>query len=124
MQHKNLFISVLVPLAISFLLLGSTPQKAILGQYLVISEGATLQNVIEDLSEKGYIYSPFFMRSIFPVVSWGEEVKAGTYFMEPNKTLWGIIKQITTADYGVESIKVTLPEGVNVFQAALIDSTP
>ena len=60
------------------------------------------------------------MRSIFSFVSGGEEVKAGTYFMKPEKTLKGIIEQITTADYGIESIKVTLPEGVNVFQAALI----
>ena len=120
MYSKNLLLDFIIVFVVVLLLVGSTPHKAPAGEFFVVKEGASVSSVIYDLQQKGYIHSPVFMRAVLPAVSGGESVKAGTYFFEPKQTIFGMINQLVTADYGVESIKVTLPEGLNVFQAALI----
>ncbi len=88
-------------------------------QLIEIEEGSTTEEIALLLEEKGIIKSPkFFM--LFTKWSGKESAYiAGEHFVRPNMAYETIIKELTTTeDANKESIAVTFPEGISIYEAA------
>ena len=85
---------------------------------LTIESGVGLNRIAESLKEAKLIRSQTIFKVM--VVIWGDERKtqAGDYFFNQRQDSIRIARRIATGDYGLEPIRITVPEGYNIFDIA------
>ncbi len=83
-----------------------------------IEEGTSIRKAGELLYEKKFIRSPAWF-SFFAGL-YGKEggIKAGDYYFESNLSISDIALRLSKGEYGLTPIRITIPEGLNVFQIA------
>lgn len=86
--------------------------------FLLIPEGATLNQVSKKLYDQDYISSPFWFKSTIKFFYGENSIKAGEYFFADSKNVFVIAKRLASGDLGLEPKKVTITEGQNIFQMA------
>ncbi len=88
---------------------------------LVIPEGATTEEISLMLEADGIIKSPEFFQ-LFSRLSGKEDAYiAGEHFVRPNMAYETLIQELTTIeDVKKESVEVTFPEGITLYDAAYI----
>jgi UPF0755 protein len=89
---------------------------------VTIEEGTGLQTLALRLKEEKVIRSPFWFR-IFAIAMGGErDMKAGTYYFDRSQGTFNVAWRIFHGDYGVETVRITIPEGFTVKKiSALFD---
>ncbi len=90
------------------------------GDYFVISKGSGLSSVANSLAEKHVIRSAFLFKLV--VVASGNQgnLASGVYIFKKPLNLIQIASRITTGEYGLTPIKVTIPEGTTVVDVGRI----
>jgi len=93
--------------------------------FLTIERGATLKATVADFEKRGLVRSAFFLRLFVTLRRGDGGAVAGDYVFKSPASLLRIAERIATGEYGLEQIKVTIPEGANnretaeIFSAAL-----
>jgi len=78
---------------------------------ITVSNGQALTTLASNLKEQGIIRSPLWFR-IFAISLGGErDMKAGQYYMPRPQNSFKIAWRIFNGDYGVETVRITIPEG-------------
>ncbi len=85
----------------------------------VIREGATTQEIADQLKDDGIIRSPKFFVLFSRLRKSDAAYIAGEHYLRPNMAYETIISNLTTAEDIVgESVEVTFPEGITLYDAA------
>ncbi|NQV88223.1 MAG: endolytic transglycosylase MltG [Parcubacteria group bacterium] len=85
-----------------------------------VNKGDTLSQVADSLYENHLIRSPFWFRNFVILADREKGLIAGDYVFGVPQSVFKIANRITVANYGLDFIKVTIPEGMNKFQMAQI----
>lgn len=81
------------------------------GIVVAVSNGQSLNTLAMNLKEEGVIRSPIWFR-MFAISLGGErDMKAGQYYMPKAQGSFKIAWRIFRGDYGVETVRITIPEG-------------
>ncbi|HEY4483835.1 MAG TPA: endolytic transglycosylase MltG [Candidatus Paceibacterota bacterium] len=99
------------------------PRNFPVKQFIELPEGVSVKEAAKILDEKGVIKSSLAFESIYRFgfgLFGGEEklVIKGNYFFIERMTLLKVIYHVSTGNYGIDHIKITIPEGLNLRQMA------
>ena len=90
-----------------------SPSKAFLPDtYIEIPKGHTLSETSILLKERSIIRSETIF--LFVVQRAGKEkgIQSGTYFFKEPASVFEVARRVMKAEYGIEQLKITLPEGI------------
>ncbi|OGG48176.1 hypothetical protein A2761_00480 [Candidatus Kaiserbacteria bacterium RIFCSPHIGHO2_01_FULL_51_33] len=94
-----------------YAIFASAPASFPAGKSIIIPKGATLAEVVSKLQSEHVVRYSFILR--MSVVLLGDEgsVHAGTYQFHTRKNVFRVARAIMTGNFGLELIRVTIPEG-------------
>ncbi len=78
-----------------------------------IPEDATLSETAENLQTGGYIKNKQLFKLLVVATAPRSGIKAGSYFFGNKQNVFWVSDRIATGDFGVDPVKVTIPEGLN-----------
>lgn len=90
------------------------------GQVFSIEDGSSVTEVAAALEAQKFIRSPFLFRLALAFESGPSLVVAGDYFFDRPINVFRLAVRLGRGDYGLESVKVTLPEGATAREMGLI----
>lgn len=79
-----------------------------------IEKGWTLSEVASHLKENNIIRSENIFVFLVQIMGLEREIKSGDYFFEEPNSVFGVVKRFVSADFGLDSIRVTVPEGATI----------
>lgn len=81
------------------------------GGFVTIPEGSNVTSAAEILEEKGVVSSGWWLTRIIQMQGRAEKVYAGDYVFKEPITLLSVAKRITSGSFGLEPVKIVIPEG-------------
>ena len=103
---------VILMLAFIWTFFVSAPREFPTDRLVLIPEDASVATIATALEADGVIRSADAFRMWMRVTGADREVHAGTYYFAKPITLFGVAERIATGERGIESIRVTLTEGM------------
>ena len=88
--------------------------------YVTIPEGTNVSDAAQILEEKHVVSSGWWLRRIIQVQGKAEKVYAGDYVFKEPITLMRVAKRITSGAFGLEPVKILIPEGSTAKEIAKI----
>lgn len=85
---------------------------------LTINSGDSLQKITEQLYNEKIIRSKFIFRSYIIVKGGEKNIIAGDYLLSKKQGSLSLANRFTEGLFGLNDIRITIPEGWNVFQIA------
>lgn len=108
--------------ALAFLWFIAPPLSFPSQSIFTVSDGVSLSTLANKLREEKVIRSPFWFRTAAIMLGGERDMKAGQYHLERPQGVFTLAWRIFHGDYGVEAVRITIPEGFNVMRiAALFD---
>lgn len=104
--------TAIVLLAFYFLFLG-TPSDFPKGSIVSIENGETLNGIASSLKEKNVIKSKFLFKNLVRVFGGRVGAKSGDYSFDNRQNVFTVASRISSGDFGLNPIKITIPEGLN-----------
>ncbi|KKS84414.1 MAG: Aminodeoxychorismate lyase [Parcubacteria group bacterium GW2011_GWA2_43_11] len=87
---------------------------------VTIPEGATLSGVASILQKEQVVQSALAFRVFVTLFNSKEQIRAGDYYFNERLTLHEVAERFTHGEFGLESVRVTIPEGATTYQMAHI----
>lgn len=88
------------------------------GTLVDIKEGMTLSEIADALQKENVIRSPFLFKGAVVLLSGSTKAVSGNYFFNSRPTFFGVARRLANGFYGLAPLKLTIPEGANVFEIA------
>jgi len=107
--------------AIFFIILDA-PSQFTEETIVTISKGTSLQSISQQFEEDDIVRSAFLLRFFIVISGKQQNVVAGDYFFEKARNVISIARVITTGEFNLEPVKITIPEGMSVIDMAAIFS--
>lgn len=85
-----------------------------------VKEGIYLMSLSQELAEQSIVRSPLLLRFFIRLFASERDIIAGTYFWEQPLSTSVVAWRLTHGWFGIEPVKVTIPEGVTVREMAAI----
>ncbi len=111
------FFGLLV-LATVYIYLHKTPENFPLGQVITILPGESLQEISESLSQENVVKFPLVLRAHVILLGGERQVMAGDYLLDRREGPADLAFRLVRGKFHIETVKLTFPEGWNVFQMA------
>lgn len=99
------------------------PANFPLGSIYTVKTGTGLTALAQELSHRQIIRSPFLFKVFIVILGGPKGAMAGDYILDKSNNVYSLAKRITDSDYHLDPVKVTLPEGLNIYEMAKIIST-
>lgn len=113
-RNRLFFTIALILLLVFYTFVYSSPPSFPVGKIVTVEEGTTLEEITE-LFEKDYVVrSALWLKAIIRIAGVETGVFAGDYFFPKRKNILGVARMITTGNFGLDSLLVTIPEGTSV----------
>lgn len=111
---------ILICLALLGLLafISSSPKKTDDEVIVTIPEGAALNEVSAVLHDAGVVRSPSLLRVYLIVTGRETAVEAGLYAFSAPESVYEVARRIWQGEHGIDTIKITIPEGFTADQIA------
>jgi len=100
----------------------SAPTNFPSGTMYTVKTGVGLNALATDLSAKQIIKSPFIFKSFSVILGGTKGIMAGDYVLSGKESTFSLALRLTRGDYRLEKIKITLPEGLNIYEVAKLVS--
>ncbi len=121
--NKKTTTTILVWLLVvsgAVLFLASPDANFPIEQYVTIEKGQSLSSISHSLKDVDVVKNAWVLEFVVRVMGGERKVQAGDYsFSKPIGT-FAIARRITSGQYGLEPIKITIPEGATVADMAII----
>jgi UPF0755 protein len=101
-----------------YLYLHSPPNSFPLNSVVTIVPGQTLKEITDELYKAKVIRSPFFFRFHVIVLGGERRVIAGDYLLDRAIGPADLASRLVGGKFHIDTVKVTVPEGWNIFQIA------
>lgn len=85
---------------------------------VTIPEGATLSHIAEILQDEQVVRNALAFRLFVSFVKDDAQIRAGDYYFNERLTLNETVGRFIQGDYGLEPVRVTIPEGATTYQMA------
>ena len=105
---------------ISAVLLFKSPRNFPSKTLISVSDGETVNSVAQDLAVKKIISSEISFKLLMKVFDGKHGVKAGDYYFSSPANIFLVAHRFASGDFGLQPIKVTIPEGTNVVEISNI----
>jgi len=112
------YILAFVVLGFIYIFLHKTPRYFPLGQVITVYPGETLQEISESLYEQKVVSYPFILRVHVVLLGGEKRVMAGDYLLDKTEGPADLANRLVSGKFKIETVKITIPEGWNVFQMA------
>jgi len=114
----GVFLVVFIGSVFSFFAFFQPPRDFPVGTLISVPEGDTVATVAQRLEEERVIQSAdlFLLFARMPHV--GGKVRFGEYYFETPQNAWEVVSRMTAGVFGLDPVRVTLPEGVTVAEVA------
>lgn len=89
---------------------------------ITIDEGAALTQIAAHLAERDVVRSPLMLRAFVELLGGERTVHAGDYQFKRAQHVFAVAHAITTGDFGLEPVRVFVPEGASTADVAQIVS--
>ncbi len=83
-----------------------------------IEKGETLGEIAKNLKKENLIKSTFWLKNSVIFLKKENNIPAGDYFFDKPIGAFNLAKRITRGDFGLQSIRITIQEGLNIFEIA------
>ncbi len=103
---------------VSYLFLVAPPVTFPVGSLVTVPEGATAQEAGKMLEEQGVVQSGTALSMAVTILGADRGVRAGDYLFKEPKDLFSIARAITTGAFGLEPIRIRIPEGATTKEMA------
>lgn len=80
---------------------------------VTIESGKNVTSISKLLKAEGIVRSTFLLRTVVILLGGEKKIVPGDYLFEPKENLFTVARMITSGDFGMPMIKVTVPEGTN-----------
>jgi len=109
-----IFLIVTLILNFRFQAPSNFPEKIL----FTIQKGETLREIGDNLKKENLIKSTFWLKNSVIWLRKENNIPAGDYFFDKPIGTFEIAKRITSGDFGLKPVRVTVPEGLNIFEIA------
>ncbi len=119
MRKKIILYAILLWILFAFIGIrapDSFPRDA----YFNIPKGQGLSQVAILLSNAHIIRSPFLFKVLVTLSGNQKSLVSGAYDFDQPINLFQVVSRVTSGEYGLTPVRVTIPEGSNVFEIATI----
>lgn len=107
-------------LGLSYYFFVAPPSDFPLNSIYSIEERRTLSEVSVEAKKQSLIKSPLFFKVFTILFSGNKGVISGDYVLNKKENIFGIAKRFADGDYRLSAVKITVPEGLNVYEIAEI----
>lgn len=109
-----LLIVVFAVFMIGFYAFIQPPRDFPVGTLVSVPKGASISQIAHTLEERQVIKSApaFTMVAHLPMM--GDSVRFGEYYFETPQHVWGVVSRMTSGEFGLDPVRVTIPEGATV----------
>lgn len=112
-------ISIVLILIIAGAVIISPPKNFVPETLFTIEEGESFAQISNNLKSEGYIRSVWVLRAIVSgLLAESENIVAGDYIFDKKLSIFSIARRITSGDFHLDPIRITIPEGLNKFEVA------
>ena len=94
------------------------PQTFPTGELVSIPSGSSLVEVGTVLAQDHVIQSPFAFRILITLFAGSRGAKAGDYVFKEPMSVWGIARAVSLGQFGLEPVRIRIPEGSRVADMA------
>ena len=122
-QNKKSLIIVAIVLLLVFTMymeVYKAPASFPIGELVNIQEGKPLVLLADSLEEQGVVRSAWWLTVLMRLNGTDGDVHAGDYLFKESKNIFDLARIISTGAFGLEPVRITIPEGVNITQIAKI----
>lgn len=103
---------------LSYYFFASPPTDFPLNSIYSIEERSTLSEVSIEAKKQNLVKSPLFFKILMILFSGNKGVISGDYVLNKKENVFEAAKRFANGDYRLSAIKVTVPEGLNVYEIA------
>lgn len=96
------------------------PEQFPYGALVSVSEGATLTETATSLEEQGIVRSAMALRIVVTILGGERSVHAGDYLFKVPTNALSVARALVVGAYGLEPIRIRVPEGMSVSRMARI----
>lgn len=121
MTRRNLIVVVfLLPIAIYSVGLFWPPKDFPVNQPVAITNGSSLDEISETLSQTRAIKSKTVFRNLIKLSGLSGQILAGDYWFEKPLSVLAVARRLLKGEFSANPIKLTIPEGLKVGDMAKI----
>ena len=119
-HRRTIIAGALVLFFFLYLAFFSSPMSFPVGSLVSVEKGLTLSETAIHFENSKVVRSPMMFKLLVRLFSGDGRVIAGDYFFDKKVTVIGLVKKITRGEYGLDPVRVTIHEGLNIFEIAEI----
>lgn len=127
LKHINKKNAIALTVALLLILVGvfyiryvEPPQSFPAGSVVSIEEGSSLSEISEAFKEEGVVKSAQWLSNFIILLRGEAGVIAGDYYFAGPETSFKVAKRLVSGSYGLDPIRVTIPEGFSIEEMAVV----
>lgn len=110
-RRKQVILLGLLALLVIFVWLIQAPANFPKNKEIEIPDGASLAEVTQELTEQKVIKTPLIFNLLVRISGGSNAIKAGDYWFETKLNSWSVARRLVNAQFVLNPVKVTIPEG-------------
>jgi UPF0755 protein len=99
------------------------PQNFPINELVSVPQGETLSEIADTLRESGVIRSPWAFRVLMTALGHARTAQAGDYLFKEPRDLFSVARAMSIGAFGLEPLKIRVPERATVAEMARIFSS-
>jgi UPF0755 protein len=99
------------------------PQNFPINELVSVPQGETLSEIADTLHESGVIRSPWAFRALMTALGRARTAQAGDYLFKEPRDLFSVARAMSIGAFGLEPLKIRVPERATVAEMARIFSS-
>src|SRR3989338_5204741 len=121
-NRRTIIALVVIGILTTFIYLSVVrpPDNFPLDTLVTIEEGASVRDVGTSLEKSGVVQRGIALRLLVVLLGHEKDVRAGDYLFKEPRDLFGIIRTISIGAYGLDPMKIRVPEGATTKEMAVI----
>lgn len=96
------------------------PENFPIGTLVTIPEGTSFSEATLSLEQKGVVRSRFALQILVALSGHARNIHAGDYIFKEPKSLFSIARAISVGAYGLEPLRIRVPEGATTKEMAVL----
>lgn len=126
-QHANrrtIVILIFIGTLTTFLYLSQIrpPDNFPINELVTVSEGSSLREIAAAFEKNSVVRSASALRIVVTLMGHDNNVRAGDYLFKEPKSLISVARAISLGAFGLEPMRIRIPEGATIREMALIFS--
>ena len=101
----------------------SPPDNFPLNSLVTVPPGESVKEVSSELQKRGVIRSAFAFRIVTSILGHEHDLHAGDYIFKEPEDIFSVARAIGIGQYGLEPLRIRIPEGATTKEMALIYSS-